>query len=162
MSARAAWRLEELGFTDVYDYVGSKEDWFANGEPREGTSVDVPWAGDLVREAPTCSPDDRVAEVRERVASSGLDVCVVLNEERIVLGVLRGDALAKEADVPAGDVLDRGPKTQRPNTPVKDLLASSASYGVKSWIVTTPHGGYLGVVTRDDAERALEASATSA
>jgi CBS domain-containing protein len=162
MSPRAAWRLEELGFTDVYDYVGSKEDWFANGEPREGTSVDVPWTGDLVREAPTCSPDERVGEVRDRVTSSGLDVCVVLNDERIVLGVLRGDALAKQPDAPVGDVLDRGPKTQRPSTPVKELLASSASYGVKSWVVTTPHGVFLGLVTRDDAERALEASATSA
>jgi hypothetical protein len=41
---------------------------------------------------------------------------------------------------------------------VEELLASSASDGVKSWIVTTPHGVYLGLVTRDDAERALEAS----
>jgi CBS domain-containing protein len=162
MSPRAAWRLEELGFMDVYDYVGSKEDWFANGEPREGTSLDVPWTGDLAREAPTCSPADRVGEIRERVTSSGLDICVVLNDERIVLGVLRGDALAKQPDAPVGDVLDRGPKTQRPNTPVKELLASSASYGVKSWVVTTPHGVFLGLVTRDDAERALEASATSA
>jgi CBS-domain-containing membrane protein len=155
MSPRAAWRLEELGFTDVYDYVGSKEDWFANGEPREGTSVDVPWTGDLVREAPTCSPDDHVGKLRERVASSGLDACVVLNDERIVLGVLRGDALTKEQEARAGDVLDRGPKTHRPNTPVEELLASRASYGVKRWIVTTPHGVYLGLVTRDDAERAL-------
>jgi CBS domain-containing protein len=162
MSPRAAWRLEELGFTDVYDYVGSKADWFSNGEPREGTSVDVPWTGDLVREAPTCSSDDRVGEVRDRVTSSGLDICVVLNDERVVLGVLRGDVLAKHPDAPVGDVLDRGPKTQRPNTPVKELLASSASYGVKSWVVTTPHGVFLGLVTRDDAERALEASATSA
>ena len=154
MSPRAAWRLEELGFTDIYDYVGSKADWFANGEPREGSSVDVPWTGDLVREAPTCAPDERVEDVRERVTESGLDLCVVLNEERIVLGVLHGDALAKQ-DAPAGDVLDRGPKTQRPNTPVKELLASSASYGVKSWVVTTPHGVFLGLVTRDDAERAL-------
>jgi CBS domain-containing protein len=159
MSPRAAWRLEELGFTDVSDYVGSKEDWFANGEPREGTSVDVPWTGDLVREAPTCSPDDRVGELRERVTSSGLDVCVVLNDERIVLGVLRGDALTKEPEARAGDVLDRGPKTQRPNTPVEKLLASRASDGVKSWIVTTPHGLYLGLLTRDDAERALAESA---
>ena len=155
MSPRAAWRLEELGFTDVYDYVGSKEDWFANGEPREGSSVDVPWTGDLVREAPTCSPEDRVGEVRERVTRSGLDVCVVLNDERIVLGALHGDALAKEPDARAVDVLDRGPKTQRPNMPVEELLTSQASYGVKSWIVTTPHGVYLGLLTREDAERAL-------
>jgi hypothetical protein len=46
--------------------------------------------------------------------------------------------------------------------PVRDLLESSASYGVKSWIVTTPHGVYLGVLTRDDAERALAEATTRA
>ena len=155
MSPRAAWRLEELGFTDVYDYVGSKEDWFANGLPREGTSTAVPWTGDLAHEAPTCVPDERVGDLRERVTGSGFDLCVVLNEERVVLGAIRGDALAKNPDAAVGEVMDRGPKTQRPNTPVEDLLASSASYGVKSWIVTTPHGVYLGMFTRDEAERVL-------
>jgi hypothetical protein len=57
MSARAAWRLEELGFTQVYDYVPSKIDWFANGLPREGKAAEIPWAGDLARDdAPTCGP----------------------------------------------------------------------------------------------------------
>ncbi len=36
MSPRAAWRLESLGFTRVYDYVAGKVDWFAAGFPREG------------------------------------------------------------------------------------------------------------------------------
>jgi hypothetical protein len=72
MSARAAWRLEELGLTEVYDYVASKIDWFANGRPREGTSSETPWAGDLVRDdVPTCAPTDRVGDLRERVVASG-------------------------------------------------------------------------------------------
>jgi CBS domain-containing protein len=156
MSPRAAWRLEELGFEEVYDYVGSKADWLANALPREGASTDVPWIADLVREAPTCTPDERVAAARERVASSGLDLCVVLNDARIVLGALHGDALAKDPDASAGDVMERGPKTQRPHKAVQDLLDSRESYGIKSWIVTTPHGVFLGLLTRDDAERALE------
>ena len=36
MSPRAAWRLESLGFTKVYDYVPGKTDWLAAGLPREG------------------------------------------------------------------------------------------------------------------------------
>jgi hypothetical protein len=46
MSPRAAWRLEALGFTHVYDYAPSKSDWFANGLPREGKAAAIPWAGD--------------------------------------------------------------------------------------------------------------------
>ena len=31
MSPRAAWRLESLGFSHVYDYVAGKIDWLAAG-----------------------------------------------------------------------------------------------------------------------------------
>ena len=31
MSNRAAWRLESLGFTQVYRYTAGKRDWFAFG-----------------------------------------------------------------------------------------------------------------------------------
>ena len=73
MSARAAWRLEELGFAQIYDYVPSKIDWFANGLPREGEAAGVPWAGDLARDdAPTCASAERLGDVRERVLASGL------------------------------------------------------------------------------------------
>src|ERR687895_579605 len=98
MSARAAWRLEALGFEEVYDYAASKEDWFACGQPREGQSTEVPWAGDLARDVPTCSSDELVGAVRERVLGKETDLCVVVNEERIVLGLLRGDVLAKDED----------------------------------------------------------------
>src|SRR5712691_518454 len=33
MSPRAAWRLERLGFTPVYDYALGKVDWMAAGLP---------------------------------------------------------------------------------------------------------------------------------
>ncbi|MDP9404293.1 MAG: rhodanese-like domain-containing protein [Actinomycetota bacterium] len=33
MSPRAAWRLEHLGFAQVYDYVAGKVDWMAAGLP---------------------------------------------------------------------------------------------------------------------------------
>ena len=67
MSARAAWRLEQLGFEDVYDYVPSKVDWFACAMPRAGSAAGVPWALDHLRTAPTCSPDDCLGDVSERV-----------------------------------------------------------------------------------------------
>jgi CBS-domain-containing membrane protein len=162
MSARAAWRLEALGFGDVYDYAASKADWFACGQPREGLSTEVPWAGDLARDVATCSPDERVGEVRERVVENGSDLCVVVNEERIVVGLLRGDALAKDEDAHAGEVMELGSKTIRPSTVVDELLRRRSSQGVKSWVVTTSHGVLLGRLTRDEAERALAVSRASA
>jgi CBS domain-containing protein len=154
MSARAAWRLEALGFRDVYDYAASKADWFACGQPREGVSTEVPWVVDLVREVPTCSPDERVGEVRKRVLESGSDLCVVVNEQRIVVGLLRGDALAKDEEARAQKAMELGPKTTRPSTVVEELLGRRSSQGVKGWVVTTSHGVLLGQLTRDEAERA--------
>lgn len=156
MSARAAWRLEELGCTDVYDYVASKVDWFANGLPREGKSADTPWAGDLVRDdVPTCMPSDRLGDARERVVAAGYDLCPVVNEQRVVVGLLRGDALSKDPDARVGDVMELGPTTLRPSNPVDKLLQSRANDGVKTWLVTTSHGKLLGLLLRTDAETAL-------
>jgi hypothetical protein len=155
MSPRAAWRLEALGFTQVYDYVASKIDWFANGLPREGKSLDVPWAGDLARDdIPTCAPTDSVGELREAVADSGYDFCLVLNEHRVLLGALRCDALSKELAARAEKVMELGPKTIRPNRPVEKLLGSRSNQGIKYWIVTTSHGVLFGVLFRAEAESA--------
>jgi CBS domain-containing protein len=138
----------------VYDYVAGKEDWFANGLPREGKDAEAPWAGDLARDdVPTCAPEESLGELRDRVLESGYDFCLVLNEQRVVLGLLRGDALAKEPGAQAEEVMELGPVTIRANEPVEELLASRSDDGVKYWVVTDGHGVLLGVVDRADAER---------
>jgi CBS domain-containing protein len=148
----------------VYDFVAGKTDWFACGHPREGTSAETPWAGDLVREGvPTCLVGARLQEARAAATESELGLCVVVNDERIVAGVLRGDALAKEPEARVEDVMELGPRTIRPSAPVDELLRKRSSQGVKSWIVTTAHGELIGVLTRTDAERSLaDASADRA
>lgn len=140
----------------MYDFVAGKTDWFACGHPREGTSAETPWAGDLVREdVPTCLVGARLKDARDAATESELGLCVVVDDERIVAGVLRGDALAKEPDARVEDVMELGPRTIRPSKPVDELLRKRSSQGVKSWIVTTAHGELLGLLTRTDAERAL-------
>lgn len=139
----------------MYDYVASKSDWFACGMPREGNAAEIPWAGDLVSDVPTCAPDDPVGEVRERVLRNSHDFCVVVNDEQIVLGLLRGDTLAKDEHARACDVMELGPKTTPPSEPVEDLLQARSSQGVKNFLVSTSHGVLLGGMSRDAAERAL-------
>jgi predicted transcriptional regulator len=157
MSPRAAWRLEALGFTDVYDFVAGKTDWFACGHPREGAAADVPWVGDLLLEGVvTCRIGARLEEVSELASGGDPDFCVVVNEERVVAGVLRSNDLSKDSSSRVEDVMELGPRTIRPGQPVEKLLAKRSSHGVKSWIVTTAHGELLGVVARRDLERALE------
>ena len=51
MSSRAAWRLESLGFGDVYDYVDGKLDWMAAGLANSSATTDAPpvWARRMKR-----------------------------------------------------------------------------------------------------------------
>src|ERR1043165_5484980 len=42
LSARAAWRLESMGFQEVYRYTPGKEDWIASGYETEGTNATKP------------------------------------------------------------------------------------------------------------------------
>src|SRR5919108_546939 len=83
MSPRAAWRLERLGFEEVYDYASGKQDWLAAGLPTEGRTASWPRAGTVAREdAPTCGLGERLGDVAERTAKAGWDVCVVANGDR--------------------------------------------------------------------------------
>ena len=64
MSPRAAWRLERLGFTEVYDYAAGKVDWMAAGLPTEGNGTHPPRVLEAMdADPPTCDPTERVADV---------------------------------------------------------------------------------------------------
>src|SRR4051794_26546233 len=42
ISARAAWRLESMGYQEVYRYTAGKSDWSASGFPLEGSEAHKP------------------------------------------------------------------------------------------------------------------------
>ena len=95
-------RLEGLGFERVHDYVPGKADWFASGLPKEGRLASAPTLGDAARrDVPTCAPVEKIGVVRERVRKIGWDRCVVVNEERVVLGLLREKELSSDPKAPS-------------------------------------------------------------
>src|SRR6184192_2939750 len=114
MSPRAAWRLETLGFERVIDYVPGKQAWYEENEPREGKAVDEIWIGDVAdADVPTCDPAEQIGAIRARAA--GADTCVVVNGDRVVLGLLRKKELNGAAQATAEQVMRPGPKTFRPS-----------------------------------------------
>src|SRR5207244_12577073 len=116
MSPRAAWRLETLGFDQIYDYAAGKADWGAAGLPREATSVSEPSAGDASDQTtPTCSLTDDLRAVRKRVRAAGWDQCIVVNKQRIVLGRLGRNAIATDNERTVEEAMQDGPSTVRPN-----------------------------------------------
>jgi CBS domain-containing protein len=152
MSPRAAWRLESLGFAEVYHYAAGKEDWLAWGLPREGRTAQVPTVGEVARrDVPTCGLADRVGDVKARAQAAGLDACVVVNERRVVLGLLRSQELDADPAATAEQVMRAGPTTYRPNVPARAAGARMRERQVDVLTVTTPDGTLVGLLRHEDA-----------
>jgi CBS domain-containing protein len=161
MSPRAAWRLESLGFEDVHDYEAGKQDWAAAGLPIEGRGAARTRAGDVARrDVPTCGLDERVGEVRERTQAVGWNVCVVINEERIVLGLLREGELGGE-DEAVERAMRAGPSTFRPNVDIREMAHFMAEHDLANAPITTPEGRLVGMLMREDAEHAAHGAEAS-
>jgi CBS-domain-containing membrane protein len=149
----------------VFDYPPGKQGWFQQGGPREGTSTDETWLGDVAdASVPTCGPDDRIRDIVGAVRVDGRETCVVINDEGIVLGVVRKHALASDADREVRDVMQTSPSTFRPNVTLEELLKWMRDHDVKTnSLVTAADGRFLGIISRADAEATLshEGAATA-
>ncbi|MDQ6729651.1 MAG: CBS domain-containing protein [Actinomycetota bacterium] len=157
MSPRAAWRLEALGFEQVADYVGGKADWLGHGLPREGTTNGVLYTGELVdREPPTCGLSATAGDVTAQLSAVRYGFCLVVNEQRVLLGRVRQRALAvADENTSVEAVMEPGPSTVRPNTPARDLTERLPQRDLQTAIVTATDGCLIGVLHRADVEREL-------
>lgn len=150
MSPRAAWRLEALGFSQVFDYVAGKVDWGAAGLPREGSATTEKTVGEAVDvNVPTCRLDERLRDVQERVGTTDWATCIVVNEEQVVLGRLGRKALAETADVIVEEVMAEGPSTLRPTATLRETRERLRAKGKTTALVTTSEGRLVGVVRLD-------------
>ena len=158
MSPRAAWRLESLGFSQVYEYAAGIADWLAFGLLSEGRNADVPRAGRIARRnVPTCGLRERLDDIRDRARAAGWDECLVVNDEQVLLGRVRGAAFEAPGATLAEEVMEPGPTTIRPDEPLARLVPRLRDRHVARIIVTTPDGRLVGVAERENAERALAA-----
>ncbi len=161
MSARAAWRLETLGFSHVYRYTPGKADWAANGLPTEGKAADRPQAGDIARkDVPTCGLTERVANARDRAHAAGWDLCLVVDGNGVVLGRLRDEAFAAPPQENVENVMESGPTTIRPDVLIDSIRSRLSERNIENVLVTTSDGVLIGVLYREDAERQVDAGGT--
>jgi CBS domain-containing protein len=141
-----------LGFSSVYDYVAGKQNWLASGLPTEGRDAGLPRAGTVARrDAPTCALDDRLGDVAERVRAAGWDVCVVVNEARVVLGLLQEEQLGEDPGRRVEDVMRPGPSTYRPHVDITDLADYMERHHVDRTVITTGDGVLVGVLRKEDS-----------
>jgi len=93
--------------------------------------------------------------VRARTEQAGWDVCVVVNSARIVLGILRKQALRADGAATAEQVMASGPATFRPNVSGQEMLDRLRKHDLQTALVTTSEGELLGMVFREDIEATL-------
>jgi signal-transduction protein with cAMP-binding, CBS, and nucleotidyltransferase domain len=152
MSPRAASRLESLGFSRVYDYVAGKADWGSSGLPLEGRADGSTRVLRVVAtDVPTCRLDELVPDVAARLPD-GWDICIVTNEDDIVLGVLGRRALRSDQQATAEDAMTAGPSTIRPSARLKDIAIRMRDQNLTRTIVTRSDGVLLGVLRVEDIE----------
>lgn len=160
MSPRAAWQLEAMGFTDVYDFVDGKIEWMVQGLPVEGKGPHFAMAAEVATKAGvhTCVLGSRVSDSAAAMERRGQSFCLVLNDQDIVLGRLRNKHLEPDSDELVETVMEAGPTTVRPTEPAKALLERMAKRNVPAVVVTTKRGRLIGVARSEHLRRLLEES----
>lgn len=153
MSPRAAWRLDSLGFREVYEYRGGKADWLAAGLLTEGPGSQRKRIRDYLRtDVPTCRLDEKVADVATRVAAQGWDMCLVVNDQAVVLGRLDRKELRAAGSELVERVMRPGPSTYRPDVPAAEMRHLMTHKGIGALPVTTGDGRLLGMLCREALE----------
>jgi Mg/Co/Ni transporter MgtE len=138
----------------VYEYAAGKLDWLAAGLPSEGSNAEHPRAGSVARkDAPTCSLEERLGDVRDRVRAAGWNACVVVNAQRVVLGLLRTAELAAEPSLRIEEAMRPGPSTFRPFVSIDEIVRFMREHDLETSPITTSDGKLVGLLRRQDAER---------
>jgi hypothetical protein len=90
--------------------------------------------------------------VRERVRKAGWDRCVLVNKERVGLGLLREKELSSDPKSPVEEAMRNGPATFRPNEPVGMMAMRMQDRAATTVLVTTSGGNLVGLLYRKDVE----------
>ena len=111
------------------------------------------------KDIPTCRAAERLGDVRDRVQAAGHDQCVVVNDDGVVLGRLRGKVWENDPNATVEDAMQLGPATIRPDPFLQELIERLQRRKIGSILVTSygshEGGRLLGVLFREDVERVL-------
>ena len=129
-------------------------DWMAAGLPTEGTTSEARASDVVRRDVPTCRLEEPTGVVRERVRAAGWDVCVVVNPEDVVMGLLREAELEKGDIEPVEMVMRPGPSTFRPHVSIGKMAHHMLDHDLPTSPITTSDGRLVGILRREDALRA--------
>jgi len=107
------------------------------------------------RDVPTCQLGEPLAEIRERVRRADWATCFVVDEEGVVLGRLGRSVLQRDDELSVEQAMTPGPSTIRPSARLNDVVARMRRQNLSNLPVTTSDGQLVGLLAREDAERAI-------
>jgi predicted transcriptional regulator len=90
------------------------------------------------------------------VKASGWNVCVVLNERRVVFGLLRAKELEADPARRIEEVMRPGPSTFRPHVAIAEMASRMVEHELETSPITSSDGRLIGVLRRDDAVAAAD------
>src|SRR4029077_3396082 len=104
---------------------------------------------------PTCRLDETLGPVQERVRAAGWKACVVVNGERVVLGLLRENELGGDPKQRIEQAMRPGPSTFRPFVLVEELAHYMAEHDLPNAPINTAHRRLSGLLTLEAAARSV-------
>lgn len=135
-----------MGFQEVYRYTAGKADWMAAGFEIQGTNAKKPRLRQtLNKNVPTCALRERMENVQLRRRPTD-DICVIVNDRGIVLGVIQGEAWNADPQARVVDVMNSSPRTFRPDLDPKEAMRAMREEEIESALVTTSDGELLGMI----------------
>ena len=93
----------------------------------------------------TCSLRERLEDVKSR-RRPNQDMCIVLSDRNIVLGVIQGEAWDASPQSRVADIMQPGPRTFRPDLDPKDAQKLVKETDLDNLIITTSDGELLAIV----------------
>lgn len=129
----------------------------AAGLPIEGTDAKLARSGDVARkDVPTAKVDEKLSAVRDRAARLGCDAVVVVNDQKVVLGLLREKELHQDGDLTIEQAMRPGPSTFRPYVSAREMAGYMVEHKLECSPITTSDGKLVGLLYQADAVRAAE------
>jgi len=95
-------------------------------------------------------------DVRRRAQAAGWDAAVVVNEQRVVFGLLRANELGAEGNPLISEVMRPAPSTFRPYVLADEMARHMVDHKLVSSPITTSDGKLVGLLLQEDAVAAAE------
>ncbi len=87
--------------------------------------------------------------MRDRLRTTGgWDVCIVVDAQRVVLGLVSSSALSGDPSVPVEDVMESAPTTFRPNLGIAEMPDYLGKQPIPQAVITTSDGVLIGLWRR--------------